>query len=268
MRKILTLTLLMYYSFVIAQKNVNIPLANDFKIISSKNDTLHLYKTLAEGKTVILDFFQVTCSACVINIPVIDSAFSLLVNGLQNVVFWGISNKDSNKILEQFIDNYNVKFPCAGVEGFGDSVVNIFTSQMGVFGFPTYAVICPYDQTMHWQVNNPPNSTGFNQYINICNSTNIIKKQVKGKEIVQVYPNPAKKYINIRLFNDESALYRIDILSNMGEVLKTNTFQSINQDDKLFKINLDNLKERNYYITIYQDGNLIYAGMLIKINEN
>ena len=250
-----------------AQKNVNIPLANDFTIITTDNDTLNLYKTLNEGKTVVLDLFQVTCGPCQTNTPTIDSAFSLWGNGQNNVVFWGISNADSNSVINQFKSDYNVNFPCAGIEGGGDSLVNMFQDQLGAFGFPTYAVICPDDKTMHWQVNNPPVIHGFDTYINNCNATDIMQKSTSGDKIVQIFPNPATEYINVNIKTDEIASFRIELLSNMGEKLKSQTFNSDQSQQNQFQLKLDGIKEGSYYMTIYQDGNLIYAGLVMKVNS-
>ncbi len=261
---------ILIFSFIcisgFAQRNVNIPLASDFSIITTNNDTLNLFKTLSEGKTVVLDLFQVTCGPCQTNTPVIDSAFVLWGSGQNNVVFWGISNADSNNVINQFKATYNVHFPCAGIEGWGDSLINKLQTQLGVFGFPAYAVICPGDKAMHWQVNNQPTVHGFDNYINNCNASKIVQKKSTGDKLVQFFPNPTSDFININVKSDEEASFRVELLSNMGEKLRSQTYSTSQNGDNQFKLKLDGLKEGNYYLTVYQDWNLIYAGMVMKVN--
>ncbi len=267
LRNLLSLLLLVITFQLFAQKNINIPLANDFTVITSNNDTLSLYKTLNEGKTVVLDLFQITCGPCQTNTPIIDSAYKLLGSGQNNVVFWGISNADSNQDINQFCNNYQVDFPCAGIEGGGDSLINMLQNQLGYFGFPAYAVICPDDRTMHWQINNPPTYHGFDTYLNTCNSNGINKKSSKDEKIIQIFPNPASEYVNININTTENARFRTELLNNMGEKLKTQIFNSDQGNYNQFRLDLEGLKEGSYYLIVYQDGNLIYAGMLMKVNS-
>lgn len=267
LRNLISFLLLLTTFQLFAQKNINIPLANDFTVITSNNDTLSLYKTLNEGKTVVLDLFQITCGPCQTNTPIIDSAYKLHGSGQNNVVFWGISNADSNQDINEFCNTYHVSFPCAGIEGGGDSLINMLYNQLGYFGFPAYAVICPADRTMHWQVNSQPTYTGFDNYINSCNTIGINKKESKEDKMIQIFPNPATEFVNIKINTDEVARFRIELLSNMGEKLKTQYFNSDQGNHNQFRLDLDGIKEGSYYLTVYQDGNLIYAGLLMKLNS-
>ncbi|NVN94220.1 MAG: hypothetical protein HXX18_02930 [Bacteroidetes bacterium] len=253
---------------IYAQKNVNIPLAHDFKIITSTHDTLQLFKTLNEGKTVVLDLFQVTCGPCLSNTPIIDTAFSLYGSNLNNVVFWGISNTDSNNTINQFINTYNVHFPCAGIEGLGDSVINLFKAQMGVFGFPTYVVICPTDKTMHWNVNYPASVHGFDPTITTCSSTNIIDNgKTSGDEKVKIYPNPTPDFVNVEIMLEHNANLKCDLLGSMGEKLSSREYLDVSEGLSKFNISFEGMREGNYYLTIYEDGNLVFAGMIIKVKN-
>ncbi len=249
---------------IYAQKNVTIPLAPDFKIITSTNDTLHLYKALSEGKTVVLDLFQVTCGPCLSNTPIIDSAYLSFTNNQSNVVFWGISNADSNNAINQFISNYNVHFQCAGIEGLGDSLINLLEAQIGAFGFPTYAVICPTDKTMHWNINQPATVHGFDQAINTCNAVNLSEnRKATGNEKVKVYPNPTSDYVDVEIKLEHSANLRCDLLGSMGEKISSQEYPNVQNGLSMFKISFNGMHKGNYYLTIYEDGNLIFAGMIV-----
>ncbi len=251
-----------------AQKNVNLPLAPDFKIITTGHDTLHLYKALNEGKTVVLDLFQVSCGPCISNTPLIDSAFLMHGSNLNNVVFWGISNADSNTKIHDFMNTYNVHFPCAGIEGLGDSVVNLLQAQFGLFGFPMYAVICPTDRTMHWNINYPVSLHGFDQTINDCVTTNISSKNKPSvDEKVKVYPNPTPDFVNVEIMLEHNANLKCDLLGSMGEKLSSREYIDVQNGLSKFNISFDSMREGNYYLTIYEDGNLVFAGMIIKVKN-
>ena len=257
-----------FYINLFAQKNTNIPLAPDFKIITSTHDTLHLYKALSEGKTVVLDLFQVTCGPCISNTPIIDSAFLLYANNQNNIVFWGISNADSNNTINQFINSYNVHFPCAGIEGLGDSAINLLKAQIGSFGFPTYAVICPNDKTMHWNVNHPATVHGFDEAINTCTSTNISNKAIaSSEEKVKIYPNPTSDFTNVEIMLEHNANLKCDLLGSMGEKLSSREYLDVREGLSKFNISFEGMREGNYYLTIYEDGNLVFAGMIIKVKN-
>ncbi|MFZ4401032.1 MAG: TlpA family protein disulfide reductase [Bacteroidales bacterium] len=253
---------------IYAQKNVNIPLAPDFKIITTNHDTLHLYKALSEGKTVVLDLFQVSCGSCLSNTPFIDSAFLFHGSNQNDVIFWGISNSDSNHIINQFINNYNVHFPCAGIEGFGDSVLNLLQTQMGIIGFPTYAVICPGDKTMHWNLNNPISVHGFDQAINTCLSSNVSgNTKITGDEKVKIFPNPTVDFVNVEIKLEHAANLKCDLLGSMGEKLSSQDYKDVQGGLSKFKISFDGMHEGNYYLTIYEDENLVFAGMIVKVKN-
>jgi len=253
---------------IFAQKNINIPLAQDFKIITSTHDTLHLYKALSEGKTVVLDLFQVSCGPCISNTPIIDSAFLFYGNNQNDVLFWGISNADSDNTLNQFINAYNVHFPCAGIEGSGDSVINLLEAQIGIFGFPTYAVICPTDKTMHWNINHPTTVHGFDQAINTCSTTNVLKNNnTNGDEKVKIYPNPTSDFVDVEIRLEHAANLKCDLLGSMGERISSQEYPDVQNGLSKFKMSFEKMHEGNYYLTIYEDGNLVFAGMIVKVKN-
>ncbi len=271
MYKYIIISLLLVISVnIYAQKDINIPLAPDFKIITSANDTLHLYKALDEGKTVVLDLFQVTCGSCLSNTPIIDSAFLLYIGNQSNVVFWGISNTDSNNVINQFLNVYDVHFPCAGIEGLGDSVINLLKIQMGTFGFPTYAVICPTDKTMHWNINHPATVHGFDQAIATCATTNVIddnNNKTTGDEKVKIFPNPTTDFVNVEIKLEHAANLTCDLLGGLGEKLSSRVYPNVQSGLSKFNISFEGMREGNYYLTIYEDGNLVFAGMIVKVKN-
>jgi hypothetical protein len=250
---------------VFSQRVVNIPIAPDFTIITTQNDTLNLYKALSQGKTVVLDLFQSSCGPCQVNSPIIDSAYKLAGSGSGNILFWGISNIDDNQTLNQFALNNNITFPLAGIEGKGDSAVLKLEEIAGPFGYPTYAVICPVEKTMYWHVNNPTTYNGFNTYYQSCNSTgNTIYSKKFANTIVNIFPNPAVDYVDIQFPLADKANVKIELISSTGEIVRSLKQPFTGNDEFKYRMLLNNIQDGNYYLTVYEDGNLIFAGILIK----
>ncbi len=86
-----------------------------------------------------------------------------------------------------------------------------------------------------------------------------------GNKIVKAYPNPVYNELNIDFISENEATIRIEILGSMGERLRTYIFPNTSKGKNQFKLLLDGIKEGNLYLTAYQDGNLIFAGMIIKV---
>lgn len=250
---------------IFSQRTINIPLAPDFTIISTQNDTLNLYKALLNGKIVVLDLFQTSCGSCQVNSPIIDSAFNLAGSGSGNILFWGISNVDDNQTLTQFAINNGISFPLSGIEGKGDSAVMKLEEIAGAFGYPTYAVICPNDKTMYWHINNPPTYNGFNNYYQNCNYLGVtLYSKNYANTLVNIFPNPASDYVDIKFLLYEKANIKIELISSAGDVVKSHKEFAFENNEFKYRMLLNNINDGNYYLTVYEDGNLIFAGMVIK----
>ncbi len=106
--------------------SLNRGVVGDFTIISTNGDTLNLYNTLDEGKTVFIDLFFTTCGYCQSYAPIIENIYQNTGSGQDNIVFWGISsdNYDSDPIIETYKSNFGVSNPCAGPQGGGISAHN------------------------------------------------------------------------------------------------------------------------------------------------
>jgi len=253
---------------IFSQRVGNIPLAPDFTVITTQNDTLNLYNILSQGKTVVLDLFQSSCVSCQLSSRIIDSAYKLAGSGTGNVLFWGISNIDNNQALQQFALDNGITFPLFGIEGKGDSAILKLEEITGAFGFPTFAVICPNDKSMYWQVNNPPTYNGFNAYYQNCQSTKVALHSKKySNTIVTIFPNPAIDYIDIKFALADKANIKIELVNSTGEVVKTHKQFVLDNDEFKHRMLLNNMQDGNYYLTVYEDGNLIFAGIVIKTKK-
>ena len=88
-----------------------------------------------------------------------------------------------------------------------------------------------------------------------------------GNRMVKAYPNPVYNELNIDVIQENIATIKIEILGSMGERLRTYIHPNTPTGKNQFKVLLDGIREGNLYLTAYQDGNLIFAGMIIKVKQ-
>src|ERR1035437_5885237 len=69
--------------------------ASDFTVTFTDGTTKSLYATLAQGKTVLLDFFFTTCGYCIQYAPTIDQSYVAHGSGSGNIVYWGLDYGDN-----------------------------------------------------------------------------------------------------------------------------------------------------------------------------
>jgi PKD repeat protein len=127
----------------------------DFTIIDTEGNTLNLYNTLDEGKTVFLDLFFTTCSYCIQYAPIIEQAYQQTGAGQEDVLFWGISPQDNNAAIDAYKASHGISNPCAGTEGNGPAAIDIIIDGQNFLGYPTYCVVCP-DKDMRFDICYPP----------------------------------------------------------------------------------------------------------------
>ncbi|MCD4747519.1 MAG: PKD domain-containing protein [Bacteroidales bacterium] len=135
----------------------------DFTITDTDGNTLNLYQTLGEDKTVFLDLFYTTCEWCQYYAPVIEQIYQNTGAGKGDIVIWGINPYNSNADIIEYKANYGITIPCAGIEGGGDVAKDIVIEGENFQGYPTYFVICP-DKTVFFDHCYPPRLNGFNPY--------------------------------------------------------------------------------------------------------
>ncbi len=87
--------------------------------------------------------------------------------------------------------------------------------------------------------------------------TQLAVKQVATATALEVYPNPASDYINIRNGSDIASVQMFDILGN--EVLSKNINVSNN-----FQLNIANLKSGNYFLNIKDSKGTSFTQRIIK----
>jgi thiol-disulfide isomerase/thioredoxin len=233
--------------------------AEDFTITTTDGYTRNLYNTLDSGKTVFVDLFFTTCTYCQLHAPVIEEIYQNHGAGQGNIEFWGISNNlfDTNHLIDEYKETYNITNPCAGFQGGGTTAHSIVIEGQNFLGWPTYVVICP-DRTMYFDPVYPPTVTGFDPYFESCAAT-IGVEEGKGnsdKCIVSVYPNPASSEIYLEMNPVAVGQATVEVYDLLGVKIHFQNLQ-ISPGTKTYTIPVDHLSSGNYFLRYLQDNKLM-----------
>jgi hypothetical protein len=74
---------------------------------------------------------------------------------------------------------------------------------------------------------------------------------------VDVYPNPAIDFVNIKLFGDVARKFRIDIINITGTIVSSGAINFMDSYYYIQRIEVDNLKRGLYFVRIVSDDGLI-----------
>lgn len=148
----------------------------DFTITDTDGNELNLYETLAQGKTVFIDLFFCGCGYCQQYAPIIEQIYENTGAGEEDILFWGISDRDSDAAIQSYKQTHGVSNPCAGAAGGGANATNVVNQGQNFQGWPTYCVICP-DKEMDYDPCYPPTVTGFNASFEQCASVVALSAQ-------------------------------------------------------------------------------------------
>lgn len=116
-------------------------------------------------------------------------------SGQENIVFLGLSPYDNNNQINNYKQQFNVGFPCAGTEGGAiDAIAKVIEGQV-FYGYPAYGVICP-DKKLTFNVCFPPSENCFDPYFENCASSMAVDELANAKTI-DVVPNPSDGLITV-----------------------------------------------------------------------
>jgi hypothetical protein len=233
--------------------------ADDFTITTTDGITHNLYNTLDSGKTVFVDLFYTTCTWCQFYSPVIEEIYQNTGAGQGDIEFWGISNNlyDTNNVIEQYKEDYNITNPCAGPWGGGTTAFTVIVNGQNFQGFPTYCVICP-DRTLYFNPIWPPTISGYNPYFESCDTLTGINNYDDGLRsgIISVYPNPASTEISMEIIVDEPVAVGFDMYNLLGMKVYSTTYELM-IGKKTITINTGYLSNGVYFIKMMEKELLI-----------
>lgn len=74
---------------------------------------------------------------------------------------------------------------------------------------------------------------------------------------VNVYPNPATDYINVKLFGEVARNFKIEVIAITGMVVSSGTIRFIEKYAYIQQINLENLKSGFYLVRVISEDGVI-----------
>ena len=190
------------------------PLATavDFTATDCHGNEVHLFDILDGGQYVLIDFFFYNCSACNTTAPMMVQSYQAFGCNMHDVFFMEISDRDSDAICQNWVNNYGVEYPTIGNAGGGGSITN----QYGIYAWPTVILIAP-DRSIviHdlWPINNVQSIVTAleNQSVQQHNCSTDSEESLINT--LNVFPNPANDFVTLGGEN----LGTISIFNTLGQ---------------------------------------------------
>lgn len=206
-----------------AVHNVTAQTAPDFSVTDTDGVTWNLHNQLAQGKTVVLDFFYVDCVPCQGQSPEVAIMYDEYLAAGADLLVLGISNRDDDAEVEQFDLTYNITYPTAGTEGGGDTITELYQSWFQFFGWPSYGVVCP-DTTINWGIlPSVPGVPEIRTAVDVCLGTSSITEQSSMNQFVRF------KEESVEIISDQVAyIHFSDLLGRrLTNRIKANAGKSV-----------------------------------------
>lgn len=243
--------LLSFPQFVQAQS------APDFTFTDTEGITRNLQEHLDEGFIIVLDFFYVDCPPCV------DTGIELesIYNDYQgkNVQIWSISPYDSTAYIQEFQAEHDFNYIAGGCEGGGLEIIEMYADSLDLQYFPSISVICP-NGDLTWDIW-PYTSDGAPEWrapIESCgvheiNITATIEDSID-KYPYSLFPNPAKDFINIEFYTENTNDIRVGIYDITGRQIAQEIIFLNNAGQQNEQFSVTKLVAGNYVLRLTQDG--------------
>jgi thiol-disulfide isomerase/thioredoxin len=216
--------------------------APDFTFTDTDGGNWNLYTELEKGKTVLLDFFYTSCVPCQTLTPEIVQLNIDYGLGNEDLVVFGISDRDNNEAIEEFNHDLGVNYPSCGSEGGGDTITSLYMSWFSFIGWPTYAVVCS-DKSIIWGLASSEGLTEIREAIDNCPVwTNITTKQLNSN--YQVFPLPASDQLFLK--TEITDLTEISLFNSISGAKVFYTQKELSSE--LFSISLADLDSGMYIL--------------------
>lgn len=162
-----------------ALKPGQVPIAPDFAVTDNNGQSHHLYADyLNQGKTVVVEIFNTTCSPCNSIAPLLQPLNEDWGGGDSEVIFFEMSdqNADSDPLVYAFQEEYDHTFP--GISKDGGSMSAVQPYKDGTFGpwvaAPTFVVIAP-DGTVAYDIKGANNQATITAIDAAISATGAVK---------------------------------------------------------------------------------------------
>lgn len=220
MKKVFTILLISFAFSLSAQTTLST--AVDFTVTTTNSASFNLFNKLDEGKYVLVDFFFVTCSACISTAPYYKTTFQNYGCNDGAVYSISIDNGDTDAEVASFEATHfsGVNIPAvSGDNGGGNAVCTTY----GIPAYPTYILIAPnraiVEQDM-WPINSAADFTNF-----LTTQNGIAQQSCAAAAInelpnvhIALYPNPVVNTVSIASLQ-EINVTNVSIVNMIGQTV-------------------------------------------------
>lgn len=239
-------------------------IAPNFTGTDTHGETHTLYDYLAEGKTVVLDFFFTTCLPCQFYTPQVNLAYEKYGCNNGEVVFLSIDNGDTDAQVQAYEEEYDIEYPAiSGVDGGGNAIV----SQYQVFGFPTFFVVAP-DSTIVRDID-PPTLAVFDLHFEQLglapmSCTSGLFGPSAATEQMTVFPNPLQGDKLLVQFDEAiSGMAEVELVDIRGRVCHQSTMSL--QQTMQIDLPTAHLAKGMYFLRVIpHDSAKLYSAKVIR----
>jgi len=253
---ILSIIFSLSFNFIFGQTSLTV--AENFSVKTPDGVTIDLYDILDNGQYALIDFFNITCGPCQIFAPDVQLSCDHFGNNGEDVFFMGLSYSGGNAQIIEWDSIYGITYPT--VSGFEGGATNVHLDY-GVLSVPTLVLVAP-DKNIAGQLYLPdyiPETSVIDSML-IANGlvpvfTGNTASRQSIKSTFNIYPNPAKDYINISYNFRKNISYRFELFNILGN--KVNSFEYQGSFDKSISIPIGNLSDGFYLIRLFSGDKLL-----------
>ena len=176
---------------------------------------------MAEGKTVVLNFFTSSCSPCETATPILNEAWVNLGSGNDDFEALGFTvgaDDDDSVILGL---GWGADYPTFSYTDRNEYFWSIFDFQFGNGGIPLFVMICPNAgnpafSSVSWSnVGAGIAAAEIESETTVCLTTSTT--DVAAQYDVNIYPNPVSERTNIEFNMPTAANVKVTILNALGQ---------------------------------------------------
>ncbi|MDD3877771.1 MAG: T9SS type A sorting domain-containing protein [Bacteroidales bacterium] len=264
--KILFIALLLSIFSIKAQTPLTV--APNFNVLDARGNYHDLYGYLDGGKYVLLDFFYNECLVCQTHVPEVNEAFFTFGCNYGDVIFLGINMDNTDGEVVAFESEYEVWYPnVSGIDGGGNAIVSLFQ----IPAFPTLVLIAP-NRSIPLQDIWPLTAVNIiDELLNIGIDSAAcpfaaINKFDNNSSVYNIYPSPAKEYIHLDFSTTAISDVKVVMTDFTGRIILEENYNALNSGNHHKNINMDNIADGMYFISIYKNGLKGYSQKIVKRN--
>lgn len=258
--------LLLFIGFIFTMTIANAQILNysvgdvvaDFTVTTIDGESINLYDITATGQYVFIDFFFVDCGPCQATAPHFNELHETYGCNEGDIFCMSMNTgQDDDAYVQTYEDNYGGDYaPCPIISGDGDA--GLVNTDFNPAYYPTICLIGPDNTILNldiWPISSYQTfvdaliAEGFTPDEMEC-TTGI--NEYNSSLTVNVFPNPAKDFINLELSDATASIKMVEILNAAGQKVMV---QHAETNTTSIKIDLNNFENGIYLATIYDMNN-------------